>query len=98
MGRLGPAKGLNPVVLLGGGSLMAVEVILPSGAKALLRMFGSLPGSEESPPATGADVTEFVKGFVKGEMDVPPTSLVEGMAGMSLVVDRVRMTPMVMAP
>ena len=50
-----------------------------------------------SPPATGADVTEFVKGFVKGEMDVPPTSLVEGMAGMSLVVDRVRMTPMVMA-
>ena len=97
MGRLGPTKGLNPVVLLGGGSLMAVEVILPSGAKALLRMFGSLPGSEDSPPETGADVTEFVKGFVKGEMDVPLTSLVEGMAGMSLVVDKVRMIPMVMA-
>lgn len=100
MARLGPAKGLNPVVLLGGGSLMVVEVTLPSGAKALLRMFGTLPGSEDSPPATGEDVTEFVKGFVKGEMGegpeviVPPTSLVEGM---SLVVDRVRMSPIVMA-
>lgn len=94
MARLGPAKGLNPVVMVGGGSLMAVEVTGKNGEKRLLRMFGTLPGSLESPPETGADVTDFVKAYVKGDVDVPPTRLVEDKA---LMVDGCRMTSAVMA-
>lgn len=72
---------LNPVVLMGGGSMLVVEVT-PGCYR---RVYGVFPGDTNDVPPTGADVTPQVEAYLRGDEEYPtasptasPTALVEG--------------------
>ena len=78
---------LNPVVLMGGGSMLVVEVT-PGCYR---RVFGVFPGDADDVPMSGADVTPQVEAYLRGEVSPAfasssssssssssPTALVEG--------------------